>query len=629
MPSSMSHEPLGRYVASYRNGFGRRPAGLEDGPVVLRIADTSSGTISLSSPRRVAMSEWERSIYDLRRGDLLFVRVNGSASLVGRCILVDVDTKDLSFNDHLIRVRLQGEIDPAYVRLICDAPQIRKVIVDKASTSAGQLTVNQDILGNLDIPLPPLPEQKRIAAILTEQITAINCARAATQAQLNAARALRSVYIDQIFNRVLAKSWPIRPLGQVGQIGSGITLGRPVRESQSISVPYLRVANVKDGHLDLTSVLTIEATESEIIKCKLQYGDLLLTEGGDPDKLGRGTFWQEELPLCVHQNHIFRVRFDLDVFSPEFLSAQIGSPYGKAYFLTHAKQTTGIATINQKVLANFPLVVPPIDEQRRVAQELDQKTHTTATAIQVLQAQLDAINQLPAALLRRAFGGELLARPAAVAVPTSTLPAGTTEEQRAAILAYIIHYNRDKPDLYRTILAKDLYLSEAHAGVPKGGEYLRLAAGPFATDLSRLERVAAEQKWFRKLGHKRNGRDMVWSYRPGAKIAEALGTAKSIAGDSLATLNNLLDLLASQNTWHTEMIATLFAAWNDFVLEGNEPTEEQIVREVRENWHPKKEKFSPGSLHEKLAWMREHDLVPRGLGPHTKSASEPTRDGSL
>jgi type I restriction enzyme S subunit len=130
----------------------------------------------------------------------------------------------------------------------------------------------------------------------------------------------------------LGRGWRSVPLGKVGEIVSGITLGRKLRSERTRRVPYLRVANVKDGHLDLSDVYEIDATEEEINALCLRVGDLLLTEGGDADKLGRGTLWRGELPLCIHQNHIFRVRFDQERFSPEFIAGQIASPYGKAYF---------------------------------------------------------------------------------------------------------------------------------------------------------------------------------------------------------------------------------------------------------------------------------------------------------
>jgi|SRR5208337_2949586 len=238
-------------------------------------------------------------------------------------------------------------------------------------------------------------------------MAAVERARTAAEAQLEAAKALPAAYLRAVFSSPEAQKWLVRKLGDVGEIVSGVTLGRKLNGAETRRVPYLRVANVKDGYLSLSDVYEIEATEAEIARCMLRAGDLLLTEGGDPDKLGRGTFWQSQIAECIHENHIFRVRLNPQEFSPEFVSAQVGSPYGKAYFLTHAKQTTGITTVNQKVLGSFPLLVPPLADQRRIAEMLKEQITSAEQARKAVEEELDAINKLPAALLRRAFGGEL------------------------------------------------------------------------------------------------------------------------------------------------------------------------------------------------------------------------------
>lgn len=190
------------------------------------------------------------------------------------------------------------------------------------------------------------------------------------------------------------QGWSLITLGEIGEIVSGITLGRKLPNRKTRSIPYLRVANVKDGYLDLSSLYTIEATEAEIEKCQLKFGDLLLTEGGDPDKLGRGTFWANQIPECIHQNHIFRVRFDLEKYVPQFIALQISSSYGKSYFLSHAKQTTGIATINQQVLSACPLMLPPLREQKRIvaiAQKCDRLRRTRRYTQQLSDTYLQSV----------------------------------------------------------------------------------------------------------------------------------------------------------------------------------------------------------------------------------------------
>ncbi len=162
---------------------------------------------------------------------------------------------------------------------------------------------------------------------------------------------------------------------------------------------------MKDGYLDLSEIKQINVTETEFQKWRLRGGDILLTEGGDLDKLGRGTFWSDQIPDCIHQNHIFRVRFKSDEVNPPFVAAQLGSPYGKAYFLRHAKKTTGIASINQKVLRGFPLLLPPIEEQRRIAERLRSQQDAAAAMAAEMRNESEAWDRLTAALLRRAFSG--------------------------------------------------------------------------------------------------------------------------------------------------------------------------------------------------------------------------------
>lgn len=199
-------------------------------------------------------------------------------------------------------------------------------------------------------------------------------------------------------------SWPVVPLREAAEIVSGVTIGRKTDQSGLISVPYLRVANVQDGRLDLSKITYISATNKEIEKWRLMDGDLLLTEGGDLDKLGRGTCWRNQLPNCIHQNHIFRVRLNKDNYDPDFVSFLVGSNYGKSYFLAHAKKTTGIATINQRVLGDFPLLSPPLQEQHSIALALNLQMRILEKARSHAQSQVNDTKQLANAIIQTSVG---------------------------------------------------------------------------------------------------------------------------------------------------------------------------------------------------------------------------------
>jgi type I restriction enzyme S subunit len=132
----------------------------------------------------------------------------------------------------------------------------------------------------------------------------------------------------------------------------------------------LRVANVQDGYLDLSLIKLIEVEESNIDRYLLKPGDVLLTEGGDFDKLGRGAIWQGEINPCLHQNHIFVVRPKDELLMPEFLSHLTGSAYGKSYFLKCSKQSTNLASINSTQLKEFPVLLPPLMEQKKIVEAI-------------------------------------------------------------------------------------------------------------------------------------------------------------------------------------------------------------------------------------------------------------------
>jgi type I restriction enzyme S subunit len=267
--------------------------------------------------------------------------------------------------------------------------------------------IKMDVLKDLEVPLPPLGHQKQIASTLNEQMEAVETAREAAKAQREAAERLIIAHLGSIFNRREVEAWPKMSLREAGSIVSGITLGRKASEARLRSVSYLRVANVKDGYLDLSEVYRIEASEAEIKKWRLIKGDILLTEGGDPDKLGRGTFWEGQIEECIHQNHIFRLRLDTSHLHPEFIAAQLSSPCGKAYFLAHAKRTIGIATINQKVLGDFPLMAPSLQTQISIADRIREYLAEAEKMAAALREQAETIDKLPAAVLRQAFHGGL------------------------------------------------------------------------------------------------------------------------------------------------------------------------------------------------------------------------------
>ena len=252
------------------------------------------------------------------------------------------------------------------------------------------------------VPTPPLSEQRRIAAIL-DKADALRAKRREALTQLD--RLAQSIFVEMFGDPIEnPKGWASDlTLGDVADIVSGVTKGRNLTGKTTREVPYLAVSNVQDMRLSLDAVKVIEATEAEIVRYSLRNGDLLLTEGGDPDKLGRGTLWRSQLPECIHQNHVFRVRLKSNRLTPHYLNWLIGSQRGKQYFLKSAKQTTGIASINMTQLRGFPLLIPPLERQ----QKFDALLNAIANWKKSLEKSMQALDEMFSSVQSCGFKGEL------------------------------------------------------------------------------------------------------------------------------------------------------------------------------------------------------------------------------
>jgi type I restriction enzyme, S subunit len=159
----------------------------------------------------------------------------------------------------------------------------------------------------------------------------------------------------------LPADWKLVPLAAVADVQTGLALGKEAAKDP-VRLPYLRVANVQDGYLDLSEIKEVEIERSLISRYSLRTGDVLMTEGGDFDKLGRGYIWQDEVPNCLHQNHVFVVRPHKELL-PYFLTALTSSDYGRRYFQSCSKQSTNLASINSSQLKAFPVPLPTVQEQ--------------------------------------------------------------------------------------------------------------------------------------------------------------------------------------------------------------------------------------------------------------------------
>jgi type I restriction enzyme S subunit len=256
------------------------------------------------------------------------------------------------------------------------------------------------------VPLPPFAEQNRIVAAMEEQFSRLDSATAILVSAGKWLERLRSATFATAFRK---DRWPRTTLGDIADVVGGVTKDSKRQDDPgNVEVPYLRVANVQRGYLDLREITTIRVPAEKASRLRLQRGDILFNEGGDRDKLGRGWVWEGQIDPCIHQNHVFRARLRTAEFEPKFVSM-----YGNdssAWFERMGKQTTNLASISMRTLKMLPIPAPPVDEQRKIVADIElQRSLANALESAIGQA-LARGEQLRRAILERAFTGKLVAQ---------------------------------------------------------------------------------------------------------------------------------------------------------------------------------------------------------------------------
>jgi restriction endonuclease S subunit len=388
-----------------------------------------SSAAAISPEKAESLSEFR-----VQRGDVVL----GRRGEMGRCAVVGEAEHGWLCGTGSLIVRPSTALAPHYLQRFLSSPAVVSRL-EEASVGSTMVNLNQRILFELEVPIPPLAEQKRIADKLDAVLVRVDACRerldrvpailkrfrqavlaAATSGRMTEEwRVTQEVELDthtfdfadsDVFrNYEFPQSWGRARLSDIASAVGGITMDAKKQLSEYVEVPYLRVANVQRGFFDLAEIKTIRVPEEKLAELLLKPGDILFTEGGDIDKLGRGWVWGGEIEPCVFQNHIFRARLNDPRFSPRFFS-WYGNSRGFDYFLSRGKQTTNLASINKSVLSALPVPLPPIEEQH----EIIRRVETLFAFADRLEARYTAaraqIERFTPALLSKAFRGELVSQ---------------------------------------------------------------------------------------------------------------------------------------------------------------------------------------------------------------------------
>ena len=278
--------------------------------------------------------------------------------------------------------------------------------------------VSESVVLDAKCPLPPIYEQQRIVDRIESLFAKLDEAKQKAQDALDSFETRKAAILHKAFTGELTaqwrkehgvgmESWETHELVECFEIVSGIQK-TPARSPRHNPIPYLAVANVYRNKIDLSDIRYFEVTPEEIEKLKLQDKDILIVEGnGSGKEIGRCAMWHNELPLCVHQNHIIRIRNKSPKILPEYVLYYLNSETGKSVMQERAKTTAGLFNLSAGKVKTIPLPFASLDEQAEIVHILDDLLAKEQQAKEAAEKVLEQIDLIKKSILARAFRGEL------------------------------------------------------------------------------------------------------------------------------------------------------------------------------------------------------------------------------
>ncbi|TDC96137.1 restriction endonuclease subunit S [Actinomadura sp. 7K507] len=415
LPPGWARATLGE-LAHYQNGRGFKKAEWSDtGRPIIRIQNlTGSGD---------NFNYYQGDVEDrhiVRPGDLLI----SWAATLGAYIWQGPEGV---LNQHIFKVT--PFIDKDFLFYL-----VQHVIEDlyRQAHGSGMVHITKGRFDAMPVMVPPLAEQQRIVTALEEQTSRLDATLSGLSASLERLQLFRECLTTQAATGGLVPDtqrhdshlegvglndgslpkipadWKWRRLGDVAEVVGGVTKDSKKQSDPTyVEAPFLRVANVQRGRLVLDEVTRIRVPKAKLDQLRLQPGDVLLNEGGDRDKLGRGWIWEGQIDDCIHQNHVFRARVRGTIVHPKILAWHLNG-FGKYWCDRNARQTVNLASISLKKIKMLPVAVPPeFVPQEALVEEIESRIMAANRSEKSLQLAIDRGLRLRSLILKVAFKAHL------------------------------------------------------------------------------------------------------------------------------------------------------------------------------------------------------------------------------
>ena len=356
-------------------------------------------TVDWKTRRFIPRSRLSRSDSQLlEQGDILVSTAN-SKELVGKSCFIEDVPFPCTFGAFVTVLRPRAEVLPFYLAAYLNTPAFKKLafLSSANTTNISNLKVT-DILA-AKIPLPPLAEQRRIAARLREQLAAVSQARTALEAQLAAAATLPAANLRAVFLSPEAQRWPRRTFGEV----CDLLPAKSISMDGDADVRAITSACLTETGFALAGVKSAKMHSRDVAECTVRGGEILVARSNTPELVGRVAMFLDEAPDLVASDLTIRIapRATMD---GAFLTRHLSHLYLGGYWRDRASGASGtMKKITRGQLVSEQIPTPPLAEQRAIAAQLDAELSAALAVHAALEAKLAAVKKLPAALLRAAF----------------------------------------------------------------------------------------------------------------------------------------------------------------------------------------------------------------------------------
>lgn len=508
-------------------------------------------------------------------------------------------------------MRPTPELDAEFLYYYLTRPAFLEEGARIMTGAVGHKRITKEFVESYPIPLPPLAEQRRIVAILDEAFKSLATARANAEKNLQNARELAEALGEICFAEHVDAAFEPRELASLCEFI--VDCEHKTAPTEEHGYPSIRTPNIGKGRLILDNVNRVsEATYIAWTRRAVpRPGDLILAREAPA---GNVAVIPEGVNVCLGQRTVL-IRPNREIFEPEYLAHLLLQRSSQRRLLAHSRGAT-VQHINLKDIRAFMIeAVPSLDTQRQVVEKLAEIERACQALEAAQRHKLVALAELKNSLLHQAFSGRLTSAspisPAGIPVLETTSP-----EFSATIIAlgYERHRRRQRENTCGRVKGqKVLHLAEALAKLDLGRRPIKDAAGPndFAHML-KAEAWAKRNDFFEMVPREGGG----YEFKPLSGYSVLMARVSNVLGESRERIEAAIDLVVPLDTRATEVLATVYAAWNNLLMDGVAVSDETIVRAARDDWHPDKLAIPASKFREAIAFIRSKGLEPDGCGKY-------------